>query len=372
MRSSQPEFADFWRNFRVSPWKWIDETAGRSRYIVSTVLIVYAVYAFMTFFPGREDQRILLLRDYPSIHIILAGFILVILLAIRWRRRIPALFQWLWESERLEAQGGDLKSEFERYLQDYQKALLSRAEPLSISAFLCLLFIVIGSMAGIPRFLAAFFSPAAVIVLYATLLTGLLWLFMVGQLSWVFYVTGKHIGDLTRKFSIRIRPGHPDKCGGLKPLGDVCFEAAMPLIGGGLILSIIPILGWDIDRVLGLMATTIIFVLIGPLTALTVFLPLWNIHVEMAGQKRAHEDSFAAQAMTLEQIIRSQTDEKGDLRKAETAREKLEILQTVNPEKLPYPVWPFRFTSTVLALFSPQIAQTIVEMIVKIYETLTG
>jgi hypothetical protein len=365
----EPEFADFWRNFRVSSWKWVDELTSRSRYMVSSVMIVYAVYAFMTFFPGRGNNRILLLLDYPSINIILVGFIFVMLFAIRWRHQIPSLFQWLWESDRLESPGGDLKYEFERYLQDFRRSLLSRAGPLAISLVLLLLFVLIGLSAGIPRFLDEFFTPMAVTSLYITLVVGLFWLFMIGQFSWLLYVTGMFIGKLTQTFSIKIQPRNFDRCGGLKPLGDFCFDAAIPLIGGGLILSTIPILNWDIDQVLSLMATTAIFVLIGPLTALTVFAPLWNIHREMTRQKMVYGDSFAIQAMALEQIIRVHTSEKGDLKKAETARQKLEILQTVNPEKITYPVWPFRFTSTVLALFSPQISQTIIEVAVKFYET---
>ena len=368
MKKSEPEFADFWRNFQISPWKWVDELASRSRYSVSTVLVVYAVYAFMTYFPGRGNHWILLLKDYPSINIILLGFTFVFILFIRWRHQIPYLFQWLWDSERFESQGADLKREFEQYLQNYQKALLSKAKPLSISIFLLLLFIIIGLWAGIPRFLADFFTPMAAFVLYTTILLGLFWLFMIGQLSWVLYVTSSYIGKLPQNFSIKIQPSHSDKCGGLKPLGDFCFDAAIPLIGGGLIVLTIPILDWDIDQVLSLMATTTIFVLIGPLTAMTIFMPLWNVHREMTEQKRAYEDGFAVQAMTLEQTIRVHTSEKGNLKKAEIAREKLEILQSVNPEKIPYPVWPFRFTSTVLAVFSPQILQAITGIIAKAYE----
>jgi hypothetical protein len=369
MQWDNPGFADFWSNFRLSPWKWVDEIAKRSRYLVTSVLVVYAVYAFMTFFTGRGDHRILLLKDYPSIHVILFGFILVIWLVIRWRHQIPSIFQWLWESKRLAARAGDLKYEFEQYLQDYQKALLSRIRPLSISICLLALFIIIGLWAGIPRFLAAFFSPMSVIVLYLTLFIGFFWIFMIGQLSWILYVTGRHIRALTQKFMITIQPGHSDRCGGLKPLGDFCFDAAVPLIGGGIILSTIPILNWDIDQVLSVMASAAIFVVIAPLTIMTVFIPLWNIHIEMTGQKRRYGDSFAIQAMTLEQIILLHTSEKGNIKKAEIAKDKLEILQTVNPGKISFPVWPFKFTGTVLTLFSPQIIQLIVEAVTKIYAT---
>lgn len=390
LQRSKPEFVEFWKNFRLSQWKWIDKLASHSRYLVSAVLFMYAVVAYLTFFPENKwvaplqitnphlidklggDTVILPLKHYGSINMIVLGMILLILLLIRWHHQIPALFQWLWESGRLELPDGDLKIEFEGYLQDYQRALLSRKEPLTISLFLVLLFVGIGLWAGIPRFLTSHFTPLAVVALTILVLIGLLCLFMAGQGGWISFVTGRQIGKLPREFSIKIQPRHSDKCGGLKPLGDFCFDAALPLIGGGLILATVPILHLDIDDVLSIMSASIILAFFAPLTIIAVFTPLWQFHVVMTEQKMIYEDAFASQAMGLEKIIRDHTTEDGDLKKAETAKEKLEILQTVNPEKTPYPVWPFRFTNTILAAFSPQILQALTGVIAKAYEFFYG
>jgi hypothetical protein len=379
-QKGEPEFAEFWRNFRISPWRWVDALTGRSRYVVISMLIIYAVYAFMTYLPHNRwiaplvtnrliyslgEDQILILKHYPSIHIFLFGFMVVAVLGILWRHQIPLIFQWLLGSGRLGSPGNDLKGEFQGYLEEYQAALLDNTKPLAISIFFLVLAFLISIIAGIPAFLSLFFTPMAVIVLYITIFVFLFWLFIIGQFSWVLYVTGRQIGKLTRKFRVDIQPGHPDKCGGLKPLGDFCFRAAIPLIGGGLLLSLIPVLNWDIDRVLSIMATTIILVLIGPLTALTVLIPVWDIHEKMAEEKRIYEDRHAAQRMTLEKIIRTHTGGKGNLKQAEIARQKYEILRTVDPEKMSYHVWPFRFTNTVLASFSPQIV-AVIEIISKV------
>ena len=372
-QKGEPEFAEFWRNFCVSPWKWVDTLTGRSRYVVISMLIVYAVYAFMTYLPHNRwiaprvyhQEQILLLKDYPSIHNFLFGFILVAVLGILWRHQIPLIFQWLWESGRLGSPGKDLKREFQGYLEEYQAALLDARKPLSISIFLLALAFLISIIAGIPVFLSWRFTPLAVLVLYITIFVFLFWLFIIGQFSWILYVTGRQIGKLTRRFRVDIQPGHPDRCGGLKPLGDFCFRAAIPLIGGGLLLALIPILDWDIDVVLSIMAITIILVLIGPLTALTVLVPVWELHKIMAEEKRIYEDRHAAQMMALERIIRKHTGGKGNLKQAEIARQKYEILQTVDPMKMSYPIWPFRFTNTVLASFSPQVV-VVIEIISKV------
>ena len=362
---SESEFGKFWKGFRLSRWKWINELASRSRYLVSALLIMYAVLAYLTYYPDKN--QILPLKHYGSINIIILGLILLIVLIIRWHHQIPGLFHWLWESGRLESKGGNLQLEFEEYLQDYQKALFSSKEPMIISFSLLLIFMVIGWWAGIPRFLISFFTPTVVIVLSFLTLIGFLCLFMGGQAAWIGYITGKQIGRLTRQFNLKIQPRHPDKCGGLRPLGDFCINAALPFIGVGLIIVTIPVLHLDLDDVFSLMATVSLFVFFLPLTILAVFTPLWQIHVDMTEQKMFYEDGFASQAMALEQIIRAQATEKGDLLTAENAKEKLRILQSVNPEKASYPVWPFHFAPTVLFAFSPQI----IDIAVKIYQTLS-
>ena len=144
------------------------------------------------------------------------------------------------------------------------------------------------------------------------------------------------------------------------------------MIVGGLALAALAILQLDIDIVLSVMATTLIFIVVGPLTALTVFIPLWNIHSEMVERKKTYLDTYATHIKELEKAINLHTTETGDLEKAKEAKEKLEILEIVHPDKQAYPVWPFRFTPTVLAIFSPQILQTSIGIITGLYEFIGG
>jgi hypothetical protein len=332
------------------------------------VIFVYVLFFVLTFFPSIGSRYIFLLIDYPSITLILLGWIVVIVLTISWRHRIPSLFQWLWEREQANQKDRDLKGEFTRYLQEYQSALLSRKGPQIIAFILSVLVALFILAAGMPSFISIYFSRQAIILIYLIFLIILIWVLMIGFLCWVLYVTGRFVRELTKRFAVAIQPTHPDGCGGLKPLGDFCFNIAFALIGGGLVLAIVPMLNWDRDDALSVFSMIIIFVVIGPLTVLAVFSPLWGIHNKMVEHKKSYQDAFAVQLSELEQAMHANTRKAGNLAEAKDAREKLEILQTLHPDKLAYPTWPFKFTRTVIAILSPQILQTAVGIVTSVYE----
>jgi hypothetical protein len=103
-----------------------------------------------------------------------------------------------------------------------------------------------------------------------------------------------------------------------------------------------------------------------PLIFITFFSPLWNIHRFMKASKRVAEDEFANRVASLEEQIRSHVDADGVIDKAKNARDKLEIIQAINPDKSGYPVWPFR-ASLMITLFSPQLL-SIVGFGLSVYE----
>ena len=84
------------------------------------------------------------------------------------------------------------------------------------------------------------------------------------------------------------------------------------------------------------------------------FLPLWNVHLEMARQKVTKEDEFSNEIMRLENQLQNSIRKENGWKIAKVAKEKIEILQVINPQETGFPVWPFRF-NLVISLFSPQI-----------------
>lgn len=367
-KGGEPDFVEFWDNFQPLPFKWANRFINQSRYLFLKVAFVYVLLAVMTFVPNFSGPFVKVLKNYPSLNIIFLGWMAVIMLTVRWRHKIPSVFQWLWESERLGPQNDDLKKEYIRFIQEYQRTLLSPGNPLLFGLSLVILFSLMAAAIRAPQYLYFLFTPAGSILIYVVLVIILFWLFLIGLAGWLLIVTSLYIGKLTQRFSIQIQPSHPDGCGGLKPLGDFCFSVTLPLIVGGLFLTIIPILRLDnMYPVFTIVSTFAIFLIVAPLTIFTIFLSLWNIHGNMAENKMMYADKIAGQIIFLEKEILFNTSEQGDLVKAKTAREKLEILQTLHPDKVSYPVWPFKVTSTALLVFSPQILQTLVAIITTIY-----
>jgi hypothetical protein len=220
----------------------------------------------------------------------------------------------------------------------------------------------------VPQFLYFLFSPIGGFLFVVILLIALFWIFLIGLVGWLIVSTSIYIGKLTQRFSIQFHRSHPDGCGGLKPLGDFCFSAVTPLIVGGLFLTLIPVLRLDdLYLVMTLASTFALFLVAGPLTLLTIYLAFWNIHSSMVDHKMMYADQIAGQIIFLEKEIFFNTSETGELAKAKTAKEKLEILQSLHPDKVAYPVWPFKVTSTALLVFSPQILQTLIGIVTTVY-----
>ena len=362
-RDTSAEFADFWDHFQLLPWKWAETITSRFRYFVFSTLLAYGVFIFFTVVPAGAA---LPLKDYPSINVIFLGGILIGIMILAWRRKVPSIFQWLWQGERLEPRQKDLKTEYHRYLQEYQAALLSSTRPLALGILfiggLCIF------LAQVPQFLSENFALVPLLLIYLAYLIIIFWAFMACIVGWAFLITSLYIQNLPQRFAIKIQPGHPDQCGGLKPVGDFCIRSAIPLIVAGFVSGVISMSTWDNSRTPADLATVALF-LLGPFAAITVFIPLWDIHNYMSQQKGIYADIFATQAMELQQTIRVHSRENGDFKTAEVARDKLELLQTLHPDKLPYPVWPFRFTDTLLAVFSPQILQTVIGFGAFVYNT---
>jgi hypothetical protein len=136
----EQDFTEFWNNFQPFPFKWANRFINQSRYLLLTVAIVYLLLAFMTFFPAIGGLKTMVLKSFPSFNIIFIGWIVVIMLTVRWRHKIPVIFQWLWENERLGAKNVELKNEYKRFLQEYQSELLSKKNSLFISVSLVIFF----------------------------------------------------------------------------------------------------------------------------------------------------------------------------------------------------------------------------------------
>jgi hypothetical protein len=313
-----------------------------------------------------------------EIHLLILAAFLVIQAIIRWALSIQKTFEWLRKPiRRINSQKNDFNAKYLSYLKDYQKQLLSKKFSIITSLSIILIVLIFISFLW-PNPIELYQIIVSNLWAIALLIILLVWGFFIGLIFWPAYVTLRFIQRLSNNFEIVIQPSHPDKCGGYKPLGDFCFSMSLPVIIGGLACSFVGIVGLGLsisnaganlymyfgicqnystcyfDPFFSYLSLAILVFICTPMIFITFFLPLWNIHRFMVASKRVAEDEFATRIAELEKQIRYYLDKDEGIDNAIIAKDKLEIVQAIDPNKTGYPVWPFR-GFLLLSLFSPQI-----------------
>ena len=378
----------FWDEFRVFPQKWLEFLRSRPVYLLALTSLPYvallaAAFTARSLRAGDPGSSLL---GFPELHVLFVGMIAVIGSFMRWQARIPKTFQWIMDTHRVRPGNGSLRQEYQQYLCEYQQALLSKRTHCALAGALpglvMLFFLATGEPQGIIRARYWRYDPQFVAEFSIVFLGILLWGYLLGSGAQPLFVTGRTVKKLAQAFEVNIQPSHPDKCGGLKPLGDFCFSMALPVVSGGLALATIGV-GGSLSHLIGgirsgnalfypasiYSANVLLIVLGAPLAAIAFLVPLWDIHRNMVERKKEAEDGFANRVARLEREIRTYIDQEGELDKAKIAKEKLEIVQVLHPARVGYPVWPFRL-GVLVKLFSPQIL-SIVTGVVSVYEFLS-
>jgi hypothetical protein len=175
-------------------------------------------------------------------------------------------------------------------------------------------------------------------------------------LIWVVFITGWHVRKLVRLFELRIQPFHPDKCGGLKSLGNFCFGFVSPLlIGSGLSIGFILLSfagsGVNAAYLAARVGVALLLLLYDlPVIVLAFLLPLRDIHTKMVSQGETDEDSYVARIEALRQEIQALL-ETNQVEEAKAVQEKKSLVETLHT---PFPAWPFsvrsKFFSTILGV----------------------
>ncbi len=198
------------------------------------------------------------------------------------------------------------------------------------------------------------------------------WSYAVGAVAWCFCVAAQTLWSLSSNgVRLRVFFGHPDNCGGLRPLGDASLGMTYPLLVGCVLLTI-----WALPDVVSLgissspseirefvqqwyfgllvPAARVALVAIIGLTAALFFGPLWKIHRRMAAVRREYENEYARQ---LDQLMRanSATVLNASDSDVKQASERLRYLQNLSPESLRLSDWPIdsRMVATYLSLRLP-------------------
>ena len=177
-------------------------------------------------------------------------------------------------------------------------------------------------------------------------------------------VTSFYIKHVTSSFNFVLQPSHPDRCGGLKFLGNFCLGIALPILMVAIIVAILSIgsvlhpfpLSPETASATTLVSVALVLCIL-PLATYAFFAPLWNVHGQMVEKKEAYADKFASRFAKLEQQMWGLLD-KGALSKAKVTKEEMELLQALHPDNIQYPRWPFD-QSILLKFLTPQIVPLI-------------
>jgi len=168
-----------------------------------------------------------------------------------------------------------------------------------------------------------------------------LWVFAFAPGIWILYTIGAAIKDLTPRFILALQPSHPDGCGGLRRLGDVCFNMALPLIIAILLTGAWTIIGLRTDPGAPVTLVSIIGLILLIVISIVVFLaPLWDIHREMLARRTQYQDDLAERIDQTERELR-ENFRSGKTGTAESLSKELKALQELHPTARNYPTWPF-------------------------------
>ena len=361
------QLEQFWENFELFPSKTERFIFGHIYSLIGISILPYLVMVaglLIAYFGYGEPECWVIgkLTDWQMI-IVAVGLVVISPIYLGWQSKIPETFQWLLGAQRISIEEVQLKKAYLEFLSDYQRMLSEKYWRYSFSILFCV-FVLAFNWSN-PYFLDDIDNGRymdAMITIIKRVFGLFFWGYLSGLTVWPVFATGSQISKLGKRFNMIVQPHHPDRCGSLKPLGDFCFSMTSPLVVVGIILILLSLGGISIldvnlsgtgeDTIL--FANVILFAFFLPLTVITFFLPLWNVHREMVRQKTNYEDEFSNEILRLKDQLRTSIRKERGWEEARVAKEKIEILQVLNPQSVGYPVWPFRY-NLVISLFSPQI-----------------
>ena len=161
------------------------------------------------------------------------AFACVWLLRDLFRRKVPDTFESIWRQHLLGSPTRDLAKDYRGFLRDYNSLLnnrryvwLTRLIGMAVAGYSALHSepsIALGPARG----------PLWALLIVLELLGG----YVIGTLLWKMVGTVVATRWLSYRFQLDVHPGHPDRCGGLKPLGDLYFAHAWVVLLAGLYVA---------------------------------------------------------------------------------------------------------------------------------------
>jgi hypothetical protein len=157
------------------------------------------------------------------------------LLRSLFRQKVPDTFDKLWRRRLITTRDkGNLTAQYLHFLKDYNGLLNNQRYAWSTRALGLAVAVYSVLDLNYARIASPWRLPLQLLVFILAPLAG----YVLGTLLWKMIATVIATRRLSYRFDLDVRPTHPDKCGGLKPLGDLYFANAWIVLLAGLFIAV--------------------------------------------------------------------------------------------------------------------------------------
>jgi hypothetical protein len=171
--------------------------------------------------------------------------------------------------------------------------------------------------------------------------------FFVGLLVWRMLVTGGFVFELGRQRRIRPQLEHPDHCGGLEPVGNLCLWNALVVSAAGAYLGAWIVLGPLTPYASAAFAYRSLFtrLLLIPLAIAfgSFFLPLWEVHRVMLASRANRWRDLGSLGRSIDdlaaEMLRPEAITAPAVMQEKAAR--LKVMRDIYDQNRHLPTWPF-------------------------------
>lgn len=280
--------------------------------------------------------------------------------------KIPETFTRLWNGGAIAGSDSDerVTRHFDKFLDDFENKLNNRGRLWLGLPFAILGLFFFWRTGHLPHTVGRWFDDSDLAAKLVTTLVNTFALFVpavavgyaIGVGVWKSIVTGLYVRRFSKSFDLVIQTAHPDKAGGLSPLGDLILALATILVVASLALSGL-IIGADYVAFVYTEAFSKAFLgLVLVLSLITFFLPLITAHDRMVAKKKEQESllaDIAHRIAELEQSTRTNLREM-DYEERKKAFEEIDVLTELYRRTASIPTWPFG-RDVLLRFVTPQV-----------------
>lgn len=183
--------------------------------------------------------------------------------------------------------------------------------------------------------------------------------YFLGLLVWRYGVIAGFIAQIGGKFELKIQPSHPDRCGGLKPLGDLCLMNAFLILVPVFMLSAWVTIGTHTGfEVYGIWGDPYkkLLIALSVVSAVFFFQPLYRIHQQMERQRGVIQLDLDELSLRMENLSLKLRQDIDNLASDEINKrlDALKAMGEVYQKDSQIPTWPFDWV-ILMKLVSAQI-----------------